>query len=211
MGKPTGAEGSRPRLPPSFEVLLITPEGVTRAELARVIERGARVLGSRLAVQARAKSSHEERVRVATDVASLAASAGVPWFVNGDPALALALGAHLHVPGSLAPEGLRARMHDAWISRAAHTDADVDEAAAAGFDAVVVSPIFEVPGKGAARGEGAITHAAKAHPGLYVIALGGIDAGRASACFEAGAHAVAVMRAPFSDAAFFERLPPRRA
>jgi thiamine-phosphate pyrophosphorylase len=184
---------------PRFRVLVVTPEGVSDEALTRVVGRAAAALGPRLAVQARAKGSFAELSRVAHRLAALRASQPFELFVNGDATLAEQLGAHLHVPGGMAREGLRERMQNAWISCPAHTDADVLDAAQAGFDAVIVSPILEVPGKGAPRGLSAITRAKSLSRGMHVVALGGIDASTAGACFAAGADAVALMRAPFSE------------
>lgn len=186
---------------PAFRVLLVTPEGVTDAALERVVDPAAAALGPRLAVQARAKGSPAELSRVAHRLATLRERHGFALFVNGDAALAERLGAHLHVPGGMARGGLRERMRNAWISCPAHDDADVVDAVEAGFDAVLVSPILAVPGKGAARGLPAITRAKSLARGVRVVALGGIDASTAGDCFAAGADAVAVMRAPFSMAA----------
>lgn len=186
---------------PAFRVLLVTPEGVTDEALGRVVGPAAAALGPRLAVQARAKGSHAELSRVAHRLAGLRERYAFALFVNGDASLAERLGAHLHVPGGMPREGLRERMQNAWISCPAHHDADVVDAAETGFDAVLVSPILAVPGKGAARGFGAITRARSLARGMRVVALGGIDATTARDCFAAGADAVAVMRAPFSEAA----------
>lgn len=186
---------------PAFRVLLVTPEGVTDEALERVVGQATAALGPRLAVQARAKGSPAELSRVAHRLATLRERHGFALFVNGDVALAEQLGAHLHVPGGMPREGLRERMRDAWISCPAHHDADVVDAAEAGFDAVLVSPILAVPGKGAARGFAAITRAKSLARGMRVVALGGIDASTAGDCYAAGADAVAVMRAPFTEAA----------
>ena len=185
----------------AFRVLLVTPEGVTDEALARVVGQAAAALGPRLAVQARVKGSPAELARVAHRLASLRERHAFELFVNGDVALAEQLGAHLHVPGGMPREGLRERMRDAWISCPAHHDADVVDAAEAGFDAVLVSPILAVPGKGAARGFGAITRAKTLARGMRVVALGGIDSSTAGDCYAAGADAVAVMRALFAGAA----------
>jgi len=191
---------------PAFVVLLVTPEGVAREDLAAALERGARVLGPRLAVQARSKEGPAALARIVQDARDVARALGLPWFVNGDADAAIREGAHLHVPGGAPWAGLRERMKGAWLSAPAHHDADVRAAAAAGFDAVLVSPIFEVPGKGPPRGTEALRAARALAPRIHLVALGGVDAARAGACLEAGADAVAVMRAPFVDHDFFKRI-----
>jgi len=87
-----------------------------------------------------------------------------------------------------------------WVTRSAH---DVDEAACAaadGADAVVLSPIFASPGKGAPLGLGALRQTRRVLLSTTsLVALGGVTAGNAAECFEAGAHAVAGIRADLSE------------
>lgn len=86
---------------------------------------------------------------------------------------------------------------DAWISAPAHADDDVKVAVAAGATAALVSPIFETPGKGPARGDGALASARTlvGASALAIHALGGVTPPRAVACADAGADGVAVIRA----------------
>jgi thiamine-phosphate pyrophosphorylase len=82
-----------------------------------------------------------------------------------------------------------------WISTPAHTDEEVVTAAGSGATLVLVSPIWDSPGKGRGRGVAAISSArARAGPAL-LHALGGVDGSRAAACAGAGADGVAVIRA----------------
>lgn len=76
----------------------------------------------------------------------------------------------------------------AWISRACHAPTAPDPDA----DAVLLSPIFASPGKGAPLGLSAIAPAAQRKP---VIALGGVTASNAAACLASGAAGVAAIRA----------------
>jgi thiamine-phosphate pyrophosphorylase len=73
---------------------------------------------------------------------------------------------------------------------------EVVRAAGEGADAAVLSPIFSSPGKGAPLGVEALA-AARAAVGARVqlVALGGVTAASAAACFAAGADAVAAIRA----------------
>lgn len=197
--------GASPRVVPT--VVLITPEGVEAAPLWRVVEAGAAALGASLVVQARAKAGEVEARRVATLVAEVARACEVPFVVNGSVELTRSLGADgLHAPSAMPARGLRVALGELWLSRAAHTGDDVREAARAGLDAVLVSPIYAVPGKAPARGLEALSEArllaARATPHnrqLRVIALGGITPERAAACIRAGAHGVAIMRAAFRE------------
>jgi thiamine-phosphate pyrophosphorylase len=127
---------------------------------------------------------------------------GAALIVNDRVDLFLALGADgLHLGrGSIRVADARRLAGRAWIARSAH---DLDEARAAardGADAVVLSPIFESPGKGPALGLAAVTEARAALPaGTGLVCLGGIDRERARACVAAGADAVASIRADISD------------
>ena len=79
------------------------------------------------------------------------------------------------------------------FSVSTHSDDDVRNARS---KVILVSPIFETPGKGPARGLDAIRSAARITR-IPIYALGGVDAGNARACIDAGAHGVAVIRAVF--------------
>jgi thiamine-phosphate pyrophosphorylase len=122
--------------------------------------------------------------------------------VHSDASLALAVNADgLHLGSDFGGEGARGLVEarralpNVWISVAAHTDEDVERAAAGRADAVLVSPIYDSPGKGPPRGAAAIVSARALGPGLAIYALGGVEARRARACRDAGATGVAVIRA----------------
>jgi len=185
-------------------VLLVTDPGYTEALIEGVVLRvgGALARGAFGVLLRDKQRSHAavvgfaERLRVAT------ASCGASLIVHSDASLALAVKADgLHLGGEAAKDGvdnvaeLRRALPGAWISVAAHSDADVERAAAAGVDAVLVSPIYESPGKGPPRGTAALASARARGPGLSIYALGGVDAKRARACRDAGATGVAVIRA----------------
>ena len=102
-------------------------------------------------------------------------------------------GVHLGAGGSVA--AARQKLGpDALIGISAHSDADIAAATAAGADYATLSPIYPTqskPGYGPALGVAAIARAAQA--ALPVLALGGVTAVRAPACFRAGAAGIAVM------------------
>ena len=85
----------------------------------------------------------------------------------------------------------------AWRSSPAHDAKQLQNARNAGANAALVSPIFASPGKGAPRGVSALREARAMAPDMTIVALGGIDETNARACREAGADAVAVIRAIF--------------
>jgi thiamine-phosphate pyrophosphorylase len=126
---------------------------------------------------------------------------GAALVVNDRLDLALALdadGVHLG-RRSVTVEDARALLPRAWISVACHDVADVARAAREGADAAVLSPIFASPGKGVPLGPAALGAArAAVGEGIQLIALGGVDASNAAACFAAGAGAVAAIRADLS-------------
>jgi thiamine-phosphate pyrophosphorylase len=137
----------------------------------------------------RTERSDDSLFALASELRSVSAH----FVVNRRLALARRVGAD----GFHAPAGELGGARDfAWRSAPAHSDEDVPLARHAGATAVFVSPIFDTPNKGAARGVAALARARALLPrAVRVIALGGIDATNASACYEAGADDVAVMRA----------------
>ncbi len=133
---------------------------------------------------------------------SVTRAMGAALVVNDRLDLALAIGADGAHLGrrSVAVADARALLGPgAWISVACHAPAEVVEAAIGGADAALLSPIFPSPGKGAPIGPEAIAEARAAIDArglcVQIVALGGVDAGNAAACFAAGADAVAAIRA----------------
>jgi thiamine-phosphate pyrophosphorylase len=174
-------------------VLLITDAAYPDETVLRVIEAAGRALptGS-FAVQLRDKA-RAGRADWARRVREATRAVGVAMVVNGDVKLARDVAADgVHFGGDVMVEEVTGM----WRSMAAHRDEDVIVARERGVDAVLVSPIFETPGKGAARGVAALERAATLAEGkLGVIALGGVGVPEAAACFAAGAVGVAVIRA----------------
>jgi thiamine-phosphate pyrophosphorylase len=123
----------------------------------------------------------------------------VPLYINGYVGLAREVeadGVHLGAAAAKAGSIAGARALFPFVSVAAHSDDDVLRARDAGATAVLVSPIFATPGKGAPRGVAAVkTARSVAPPPFAIFALGGIDATNARACADAGADGVAVIRA----------------
>ena len=85
----------------------------------------------------------------------------------------------------------------AWRSSPAHDAKQLQNARTLDANAALVSPIFATPGKEAPRGVAALREARALAPEMTLVALGGIDETNARACREAGADAVAVIRAIF--------------
>lgn len=147
------------------------------------------------AVQLRDRSARtdDEILPFATRLREITSRHGAMLVVNRRFDLARRIGADgVHAPVA----EMESESESAWWRSApAHSDADVQRARDAGLDAVLVSPIFSVPGKALARGLGAIRAACALAPELQVIALGGVDADNAARCVGAGASGVAVIRA----------------
>ena len=136
--------------------------------------------------------------------------------VHDDLEAAAALRIGIHLPAQASVPDARAQLGAAaLIGLSAHDEHEV--AAAAGADYVTLSPIFlsaSKPGYGPALGLPALRGPWR----LPVLALGGIEAGNAALCIEAGAAGVAVMgeamRAPDPRrfmADLLARLPPALA
>ena len=158
---------------------------VERLETARrAVEAGATV------VQLRVKAPTREVVARGRGFGDL----GVTFVVNDDVEAALALaadGVHLGQSDSGAD---RARAAGLLLGRSVVT---LQQALEADADYLGAGPVWETPSKDDADppiGLGGLREICAA-VGLPVIAIGGVDAGNARACIEAGAAGVAVIRA----------------
>jgi thiamine-phosphate pyrophosphorylase len=175
---------------------------VARLERAATLPEGLR---ARLGVQLRdPELSSRALLALGARLRAVTGAMGASLVVNDRIDLALALGADgVHLGRrSLGVDDARALLGSAaWISVACHDLADVEAAARAGASAVTLSPIFASPGKGTPLGSSALSRARRALAGTRtdLIALGGIDAAGALACFGAGADGVAVIRADLGD------------
>ena len=160
------------RAGPGFCVVLRDPELDTRSqlELGRRLRLATRAVGARLLVSDR------------LDLAQVLDADGV----------------HLG-RASVSVEEVR-RVVAAWfITRSAHDAADLTRAAAERADAVILSPVFASPDKGEPLGLDALFRARRRLPqNIALVALGGVTAGNAASCFDAGADAVASIRADLS-------------
>ena len=142
-------------------------------------------------------------LRLGTALREATRAIGASLLVNDRLDLALALeadGVHLG-RRSVSIKDARALLGEgAFVSRSCHAVDEVTQVAALGADAAVLSPIFASPGKGPPLGTGALRAAREAldrggFERVALVALGGIEAGNAEACFLAGAGAVAAIRA----------------
>jgi thiamine-phosphate pyrophosphorylase len=181
-------------------LFLVTDPAYAFAHIESVVSQlGEALPPGSFGVQLRDKRSARDDVRaLGGRLRELTRACGAPFVVNGDLELARAIaseGVHLGEDARSLVE-VRSTLPGAWISVAAHSDRDVERALEGAADAVLVSPIYETPAKGPARGTSAIARAAAIAGGaLSVYALGGVSVGRARACRNAGALGVAVIRA----------------
>ncbi len=144
----------------------------------------ARALGPAFALQLRGAIDLE----LAGSLRAATRARGAALFVNRDRAL----GARVEADGL---HGAPAELDTAYCLRSTpiHHDRDIAAAVARGATHLLVSPIFDSPGKGPARGVVALE--APLRTGAQVLALGGVDADTAAIAFAAGAHGVAAIRA----------------
>lgn len=196
-------------------IVLVTDPRFTLSRTTDVIRAAARAVrpyGVVFAVQVRDKTALPaawlERARALRDVT---ADEGVPLVVNGSVADARDIGADgVHFASDVpllveAGEARRVLGADTIVTAAAHADDDVRRAVDAGVTAVLVSPIYESPGKGPPRGLEALRTAraltrgliedGASRPRVRVYALGGVRAHDAADCASAGADGIAVIRA----------------
>jgi thiamine-phosphate pyrophosphorylase len=134
----------------------------------------------------------------AARIAQMCRDAGARCFVKADEALVQRIGAtgpHIgsrHYGATGASDGATSASNGAYTA-SAH---DLEEAKRVkDAHAIFVGPIFDVPGKGPARGVDLIRSVKTALPDASLYALGGITTENARACIEAGAKGVAVIRA----------------
>ena len=195
------------------------PRYVLVTDLAQVTESDfvARIRRSRepVVVLIRDKAlPREARRALASRLRAVARPLGHALWIADDVPLARELeldGVHLvsSSPVDAVAQARRALPPGAWVNLACHS---VEEALSrvngpllgpqGRPDSVFLSPIFASPGKGAPLGVGALSELASrlaagepADAATKVIALGGIDRETAPACFQAGAAAVAAIRA----------------
>ncbi len=173
----------------------VPPSGDLLGALEAALRGGVRLL------QFREKDlSSRTRYELGGEVMRLASAHGAAVIVNGDPALAQALGADgVHLGKETLPVGVvRERLgYGGLIGYSAHGGREAEAAFAAGADFVTLSPVFPTRSKaarGAPLGLGEFGAQARGLPGP-VYALGGVEAANAADCLRAGAHGVALIGA----------------
>ena len=173
-------------------------------------------LRARLAVQLRdPQLPGRALIRLGEVLRARTRAIGAALIVNDRLDVAVALGAdgvHLGRRSLPVAEARRWLGAGAWVSRSAHGLDEVAAAAREGASAVLLSPVLASPGKGSPLGLAALGAArrlldASPAPPL-LVALGGIDASSARAALDAGADAVAAIRAHLARAEVLDYQAP---
>ena len=168
----------------SFELLLITDPRWSMHRVLDVAQAAGEALGGRFAVQVRDRDAPP--AALAHALRAVTRTTGSRLYVNRWTDLANEIGA----------DGVHGVIADRPFTMPAHDEDELATAIDAGAEAVLVSPIFETPGKGPAKGVAFLERARALTPRrVRLVALGGITAETAAACRAAGADAIAVMRA----------------
>jgi thiamine-phosphate pyrophosphorylase len=182
---------------PAPPVLLITDRRQT-GRLLEVVVAGALRGGCRWISLREKDLPAKDQAALALRLCRLAAPFGARIMLHGDPRIAREAGLFgVHLPTRGDVQAARAALgQTAWVSTSAHSCDELLAVAAAGADAVTLSPIFgsaSKPGYGPALGLEMLAESARRSP-IPIIALGGIaDDSGVRACLEAGAAGVAVM------------------
>ncbi len=136
-----------------------------------------------------------ERERLAGEVTRRCHAAGALALINGDAALAKAVGADgLHLSGRQL-EATRRRPDFEWVGAACHTREALEAAAALDLDYAVLGHVLPTPSHPdrPAIGWSAFTHL-REHLPLPVFAIGGLSAADMPQARAAGAHGIAAIR-----------------
>jgi thiamine-phosphate pyrophosphorylase len=185
------------------------PRLIVLTDLERVDAAETLVRFERLAVAARPgtvmvqlrdkERAARERLELGREMAALCRRTGQLFQVNDRLDLAVLLGADaVHLgEAAVATEEARRLVPGALVTRACHEVARVAELDA---DGVVLSPILTARKGRPALGVAALQKARellarRGSPPTRLVALGGVDGAGATACFAAGADAVAVLGA----------------
>jgi len=197
------AEQRRERLA-RMRLYVITGDHGDEVETARIVE--AALEGGATIIQLRKKSMPMlEQYRLALALRILTREHEALLIINDHPALAIAAdadGVHLG-QDDLPPEVVRALpgFEGRLIGRSTHTLNEAKAAVDEAVDYIAVGPVYPTPTKAGrpAVGTGLVSEVAAIADRPFV-AVGGIDHDNAPAVVEAGARAIAVVRAVYDAA-----------
>jgi thiamine-phosphate pyrophosphorylase len=131
------------------------------------------------------------------DAAAVTRGSRTRLLVNDRFDIAIAAGANgVHLPSDSLPLSVvREKVGpDMIIGVSTHSSQEVAAAAEQGADFAVYGPVFDTPGKGAAKGIGALAEVCREAGGFPVIGLGGIDQSNFRSVIHAGAAGFAAIR-----------------
>lgn len=174
--------------------VLARPEVIPSAEA--LLEAGR----SGLAFHVRGPHTEAARVyEIVTALGPAARRSGALLVVNDrvDVALAAEVGAvHLGARSLSVAETRRLVGPETKIGRSTHDPSEVRDGALSGVDFLFFGNVWETPSHPDRPGLGpaALREAAEAAGEVPVVAIGGVDLGRAPSVLDAGAHGVAVLR-----------------
>jgi thiamine-phosphate diphosphorylase len=154
--------------------------------------------GSAVALHARDRSSGGATLaRVAQRLVALARPPEAAVFVNARPDVAQAAGAQgVQLGGAdIRPAEARASFPRGWIGRSVHSPREAELAAEEGADYLMVGSVYETSSHPGRPSGGLALVRDSARLGLPVIAIGGIDASRATEMRDEGAYGVAAIAA----------------
>lgn len=175
-------------------LMLVTDPRYGAKRIVEVARAASVVPGFCVHLRDRSDTTDDALEPLARELRAITRAAGATFVVNRRFDLARRVSADgVHAPAT----ELEAARDFAWRSAPVHTGEDLDVARAADATAVLVSPIFDTPGKSAARGVSVLRAAKMRASGMTLVALGGVTVENAAQCREAGADAVAVIRALF--------------
>jgi len=176
----------------------VTDAGVVAAPDFGVRAAAIAAAGPAVALHARDRAAGgAELARVAARLLALARPPEAAVFVSGRPDVAAALGAQgvQLAAGDLTPADARMVLGPGWVGRSVHAVAEAETAVAEGADFLLVGSVYETASHPGQRAVGLGLVRAAVTLGRPVIAIGGIDAARASAVRQAGAYGVAAIGA----------------
>ncbi|NHM32590.1 thiamine phosphate synthase [Neobacillus terrae] len=142
----------------------------------------------------------EEKAELASNIRSLCKEYGVPFLVNDDIELALALEADgVHIGQEDEPASIvRGKIDGKILGVSVHTLEEAKKAVAEGADYLGIGPIYQTSTKEDAKGESGtilIEQIRAAGMDIPIVGIGGITAANAGAVVKAGADGVSVITA----------------
>lgn len=186
-------------MPVDFNLYLITDRTQCKGDLVACVEEALE--GGVRAIQLREKDlSTRERYALAKKLRTLTSTFGAALIINGDAALARAVGAdgvHLPVDGLPVDVCRKILAPGMLLGVSTHDMEQAREAEAKGADFITFGPVYDTRSKakyGAAAGLEALQSVCR-ESGIPVFGLGGITSARVDDILNAGAAGIALISA----------------